>query len=194
MPSYYDDWKDAKYTCSDCRWSGVGRELAHGETYRDLFEVECPKCGRRLGTVLFPTLEESRKNWDKVSPADRAIVDLTERREAAFERRRLRSPDQLPDIPDGDIVITWDCSSAPDRETVLKYGDHELWREPAFYEGYMRFVEIVTILTQKYGPQLRDVIPTEASEFYLYGDKLAAPSIVDRCRNGLKAGKKTSDG
>ena len=187
MPSYYDDWKDANYKCANCSWSGIGRELPRGETFRDLFEVECPKCGARLGTII-PYPGRISQEWDRVSPADRALVELAESRQADFEQRCLRSPDQLPDLLTNEIVLTWDFVEANGRETVLRHGERELWREPAFYEGYMRFIEVVTILVQKYGARLRDVVPAEDSEFFLYGDKIAAPSAVDRCRHRLKTG------
>lgn len=46
--------------------------------FDDLFELDCPQCGNRVTTVSYPTLQESRDNWDKVSLADRIIVQLVE--------------------------------------------------------------------------------------------------------------------
>jgi hypothetical protein len=46
---------------------------------------------------------------------------------------------------------------------VLRHGDREIWREPAYYESYQRFAEVYEILRERYGPRLAEVRPTPAS-------------------------------
>ena len=70
--------------------------------------------------------------------------------------------------------------------TVVKYGDREIWREPAVYEGAKRFEEVVRILITKYGARLADVVPTPASEYYLYGDDYHSPDAVQAIRTSIK--------
>jgi hypothetical protein len=186
MSSYYDNWRETSYTCTGCGWGGLGKELTHGESFRDLFEVDCPACGKTLGTVTYPTVAESRANWEQVSPEDRLAVELFEARRAAFQLRLLRAPDQLPDLQGDDLILVWDYTDDNDHETILKYGNQELWREPAVYEGYERYLEVLEILSQKYGGRLQDLVPTRASELYLYGDALKAPGIVREQRDRLR--------
>jgi len=40
-----------------------------------------------------------------------------------------------------------------------------------------RYEGICKILKAKYGDRVRDLLPTEASELWLYGDRLAGPTI-----------------
>ena len=70
--------------------------------------------------------------------------------------------------------------------TVVKYGDREIWREPALCEGSKRFEEVVRILITKYGDRLADVVPTPESEYYLYGDDYPAPDAVRAIRKSIK--------
>jgi hypothetical protein len=56
MPAYYHNRRDEKFACDNCEWRGRGKDLVQGETFADLFEVDCPKFGGRITTVSFPTL------------------------------------------------------------------------------------------------------------------------------------------
>lgn len=103
---------------------------------------------------------------------------------ADWERIRLRKPDQLPELEGAKLNLVWDCLD--EATTVLTHGDIEVWREPALYEGYDRFREVVLILKQRYGERLADVVPTPAAGLYLYGDNLRAPDYVTTIRESLK--------
>ena len=109
---------------------------------------------------------------------------------ARWETSRLKAPEQLPELDARELVVIWDCvKETDDRVTVLRHGDTVIWREPALFEGYQRFREIVLILREKYGERLADVIPTETSELYLYGDKLSAPEHVQATLKSLRGGR-----
>jgi hypothetical protein len=97
--------------------------------------MHCPRCGKRLFVVTFPTVEECRANWDKVDPAMRAMVEARELFLESAVRSMLRSPDQLPDLPGDDLLLVWDLDGEL-RHTVIRYGEHVVWKESAFYEGY----------------------------------------------------------
>lgn len=100
MPAYYDDWREQQFSCSKCGWQGLGSQLAQGETFDDLFEVDCPTCHARLSVVTFPTLQESRANWDKVSPADRLVVQHVEQ---AIAEQAIMPPEPLKLIRSTDL-------------------------------------------------------------------------------------------
>ncbi len=39
--------RDVGLTCHDCRWRGLARDADH-ETFEDVFDVSCPRCGQML--------------------------------------------------------------------------------------------------------------------------------------------------
>ena len=187
MPNYFDDWRSSGYDCPHCKWHGLGSELSPGEIYRDFSELLCPSCGGEITYLLFPTLQEYRANWDKLSDAARELVERRERLETQFDREGLKDPSQLPNIDSAKFVLDWDFTGeeSSDHRTLIRHGDEVIFSEPAFYEGYERFVQVAEILRRRYGPAVRDLRPTERSEGYLYGDRLSAPQIVDCARKRI---------
>lgn len=96
MPKYYDNWRESEHLCRHCGWHGLGNELVHGEMFDALFEVDCPQCGERVTTVELPTLTESRANWEKVAPVDRAIVEVAEAQIREQERSKPKGRFRMP--------------------------------------------------------------------------------------------------
>ena len=189
--AWYDDWKSAILECSRCGWKGTFHEGAV-EHYEELMDSSCPDCADApmLAIVSFPTIQESEDNWSQLSESERQHVTARKQFLQRWEAARLKVPDQLPDLDGLDLTIIWDLVEAGTGcMTVLRHGAVELWREPAVYEGYMRFREVVDILRQKYGLRVADVVPTTASELYLYGDKLSGPDFVQTTRGALKEGR-----
>lgn len=90
MTQYYDDWREKRYKCSRCGWIGTGHKLAQGESFDALFELNCPVCAKRVTTVSYPTIEQSRENWDKLSDADKAVVEYAEDVEAGGRQASLQ--------------------------------------------------------------------------------------------------------
>ncbi len=78
MSSYYGSWREDVYTCAACSWKGTGEQCEQGEMFSDLFEICCPSCGKKVGFVMFPTTEESRQNWGKLSDEDKIGVEHIE--------------------------------------------------------------------------------------------------------------------
>lgn len=186
MATYYSNWKADLYTCPACSWKGTGEQCTQGELFSELFEICCPSCGENVGLVMFPTIEESRENWDKVSEEDKRAVETIERLQKDFAARSLKSPDQLPDIEGNDLILTWDLEDYQrGGDTVIKYGGEIIWREPARYECYKRFAEVANILRRKYGDRLHDLAPTDRSLLYLYGDCSFASGEVAEVRRAL---------
>ncbi len=82
--------------------------------------------------------------------------------------------------------MSWDfVDEGSRRETLIKCGGKIIFGEPALWEGYKRFVEVAEILRSRYGAALRDLIPTKASELYLYGDALGSDRVVAAARERI---------
>ncbi|MEJ7745383.1 MAG: hypothetical protein WKF61_01235 [Luteimonas sp.] len=76
---YYSGWEQETFACDKCGWRGLGAECVQGEMFRDFVERQCPRCpDENLFLLMFPTLDESHANWDKVSPGDKAFVRARE--------------------------------------------------------------------------------------------------------------------
>jgi hypothetical protein len=186
MPNYYDNWKQKPAICPECGWHGLGDTCERGEDFRELFELCCPACGKVLMTVLFPTIQESKDNWDTLSEEDKLAVNIVEERQAQFLARSLKNADQLPDLEEDSFALVWNVEgSGFDEETVISLGDRCIWREPSGYENFRRFIEVATVLKQKYGNRLKDLVPTRESKFSLYGDDLISPRLVAAARRKL---------
>jgi len=184
---YFGDWKTRLLTCPVCGWTGTFRE-GLTEIYDALEDCECPgehgSLDRPMLAILpFPTLEDSRQNWASLPEHERRHVEAIEASQNEFARRKLNSAGELPDLPDPVLDLLWDQAGD---EVVLRLGDREVWREPVRYEAVWRFDEILALLREKYGARLRDLAPTPASEYHLYGDKLWYPGAIKRTREGLR--------
>jgi hypothetical protein len=187
--NYYDDWKSAVLECSKCGWKGTF-EQGSVEYNDELMDSSCPRCdwlaAPMLAIVSYPTTEEFRANWGRLSDEEMRHVEAIERFHANFDARKLRDPSQLPNIESRSFVLHWDFFVAePDRETLIKHGETVIFREPAIYEGYERFIEIAKILRARYGSALCDLIPTESSELYLYGERLSSPQTIAEVRKKM---------
>ena len=101
----------------------------------------------------------------------------------------LRSPDQLPDVDATVFEIAWDLEEPPGEADwyVPRWGDRELWRMPAGWEDYQTFVTVAGILSRKFGPRLKDVVPSRAAESNMWGDRLSTPSWIDAARRRVRA-------
>jgi len=107
---------------------------------------------------------------------------------ARWEAASLKVPEQLPDLKGSALRLTWDLVTGGSKQfdTVIRHGKREVWREPSLYEGYQRFQDIVDILKVKYGSRLSDVVPTDASALYLYGDSISSIDFVRQIRESLR--------
>jgi len=186
---YYDGWKSAILECPRCGWKGTF-DQGSVEYYDEVMDSSCPRCdgldAPMLAIVSYPTTGESRANWGKLSDEERRGVEERELFLANFAARKLRDASQLPDIESPSFMLHWDFDAAePYNETLIKHGETIIFREPAFYEGYERFIEVAKILRARYGSALCDLVPTDRSETYLYGDRLSSPQTVAEARRKI---------
>ena len=136
--------------------------------------------------VMLPTISESRANWDKLSDVERKQVELIESLQAKFADGKLSDASHLPEIESPSFILHWDFVHAGlDSETLIKYGDTIIFREPVVFEGYERFIEVAQVLRSRYGAALHDLVPTDRSSTYLYGDCLSSPRTVDEARERI---------
>lgn len=181
--SYYINnsiWKNSTFQCDRCNWQGLGKDARMGNVFTELFELDCPKCNKeRIAIIGFPTTAEIRKYGNET---EKQNLTQTEKFLQKVEMMKLKSVDDIIDIEDDDIVITWDHEKT---YTVIKHNDKVIWKEIALYEGYERYLEVGELLKQKYGTKLKDFIPTERSELYLYGDRFCSVNEVKKFRKSL---------
>lgn len=188
MREYYDNWREEEFDCPACKWHGLGNALMLGDYNWECAERLCPACEELITMVLHPTIEEACANWDKVAEWDRRNIKAAEARQADFARQKVREPAQLPDISDASFILQWDfVDDGSRRETLIKHGGNVVFAEPALYEGYERFIEVAEILRSRYGATVRDLIPTQRSEIYLYGDQSSSPGMIAAARQRIFA-------
>ena len=72
--------------------------------------------------------------------------------------------------------------------TVVKYGEQAIFEELAFWEGYARFGQLAKVLQQKYGPRLKDLVPTQRSRLYLWGDDISGIAATEQIRAAIRNG------
>ena len=128
-------------------------------------------------------------NLDELSPEERKAHEERKAWVAALKRECLKSPEELPDLPEEELTLRWGLvTRGTGHCNVIRFGKREIWREPACWESYDRFAEILAILRDKYGDRLVDVVPSSQSEWYLYGDAMSAPEDVKKARMRLRTG------
>ncbi len=187
--SGYYEFQQGIQTCH-CGWTGLGSETGVYESFDDLYEVACPKCEEKIGICEYPYSWEAKEN-PAADRVDKLAAELIESRSTRFEREKLKSPDQLPDIDGDSIILTWDTDSEVGPGNVLiQHGNKLIWKEMEWFEGFTRFIEIAGILKNKYGDRLNDLVPSPRSEMDLYGDHLGGPTRVDECRRKLRENEK----
>lgn len=178
---YYSDWQHEAFTCERCGWTGsVGLEDLEAGDVAAI--IECPKCYKSLGVVLYPNLKDTKEAAAQGNEAaTKALPDFEARINhnwellEKFEQEKIHSPDQLPELEGEDLAFVWDFVKAEDGEfyQVIKLGDVELWREFAFFNNMQRFEEIKELLRAKYGRRFQSLTPTSASIDWLSGDNIA---------------------
>jgi hypothetical protein len=177
---YYSDWQETVFVCAECGWTGkVGYgDLEAGDVAAI---IECPKCFRSLGVVLYPNLQETKEaaangNEEaiKALPSFESRIKDNWKLLERFDQEKLSSADQLPNLDGESLEFDWDFVKGDDGEwhQVIRAGDAEVWRELAFFNNLRRFEEIKELLRAKYGTRFKSLSPTQASIEWLSGDNL----------------------
>jgi len=184
---------ETEQACRKCAWKGRGKDFVVGELFDELAEYHCPACRSMIACQCYPTLHDAKEAWQLLSDKDKESWLELERWQTVRERCKLRSPDQLPVIAGASFALTWNLVDDPETKhswTVIRHGEREVWREPAVYDGADHFAHIVSMLRERYGSALEDVIPTGGkSELFLLGDDLHAPAKVSAVRSEIGGGR-----
>ena len=183
--SYFSDYKNEPLVCPLCGWQGTWAEGDH-EFFESLVDCSCPACpsAPMLAIVASPTHDEWEDHRARLSPAEQAFGDAQITFQKNFAAKSLKDSSQLPDLKEEALNLEWDQDG---KETVLRNADIEIWREPALWDGYLRFLDVLVILKARYGLRLRDLKPTAASMDFLLGDNISASSILANARAGILA-------
>lgn len=172
-------------SCPVCGWTGTAEN--NKEYYQDLFDVSCPKCSVMLYIVGYPTEEETKEAAGKGNSAAKDHLSVFAAHNLFmenFENKKLKSPEELPDIEGDKLDFIFDAENKPDdiwnEKSLIICNNKIIWQEPLLYECWLRFNQIREILIKKYGKSYHSFKPTSAAEFSLYGDDLAAPKKIIR--------------
>ncbi len=182
----FQDWRNARFDCKKCGWSGSGNDLRPSAVSAYDYFLCCPGCKDVVDTVRTPTFKEAREHWDELDEASRQQVLRGEQVQKEYQERKLTDPQQLPAIPDEKIVLTWDMEYEEGGDVLIKHGDRIIWREPSRYENSDRFKEVANLLLLKYGRRLADLVPTDVTILYLIGDHLSADARVKAVRRSIR--------
>ncbi len=183
MTIYCEEWKDKEYTCSGCSWSGTGGESERGVLYRGTFlELTCPECSELIDVLVLPPEKGCAHSLEGLTEEQLKAREEAEEQERQYREKCLTSPDQLPSLPDGDCILNWDMEQG---ETQIRNGETVIWSEPVVYEGFCRFEQVALILKEKYGARVKDLVPTDRSKLFLYGDYEPSLAYLKKIRKEL---------
>ncbi|MGA9521153.1 MAG: hypothetical protein WBV82_06800 [Myxococcaceae bacterium] len=183
--SYYE-FRQQAAECSSCRWEGFGREASIRLEASDVIEHACPGCARVLRRTAVPGSSETEQHLHELTTQERNFFEASERAHQRYLQAVLKDANQLPDLEGDELEFVWDqMEDGGEYSIVLKHGSQELWREPAYFECYRRFGEILELLISRYGARVKDVAPTTRSLLYLYGESFVGPEIVCEVRERL---------
>lgn len=182
---YTDYSDDMSLLCPTCAWTGLAKDGARAD-YSTLFDVSCPKCFEMLLVVPYPTHEQTKEAAELGNEEALHELPFVMRREKFienYEKVKLQSADQLPDLEGEVLEFICDVSSPEDDylapgNIVIKCGDIILCQEPERYEWWVRFNALKAMLKEKYGSRFKSFTPTPRARYSLYGDRLSAHSYV----------------
>jgi hypothetical protein len=90
-------------------WKGSFGEGA-ARHYDALIDCSCPDCPWPdrpiLAIVSYPTIQEAKENWSRLSESERKHVAAREDFVQQWEAGRLGSPEQLPELQGSDLTIS----------------------------------------------------------------------------------------
>jgi hypothetical protein len=175
---YYSTWQREAFTCSRCGWTSTVSLADLDDPCGGAATIQCPKCYRRIGVVVFPNLSDTEEAAAQGNEeAIRELPGMQDRikhfaaRNEKFEREKLQSVDQLPELKGDALEFLWDIEDAGgDTYQIIRLGETEVWRELAFFDSIPRFNEIKEFLRNRYGIRFKSLRPTDGSLEWLCGD------------------------
>jgi hypothetical protein len=185
MTIFFEEWQEKECGCTDCDWKGTLADCGRGGLHRGLYmELYCPECSELADLLILPEEKKCAGASEGLTEEQLKARKEDEEAKRAYLALCLQSPDQLPALPDGELILTWDQVEG---ETVILGKESVIWREPVAYEGFERFERIARIAKEKYGERLKDMIPTDRSKLFLYGDFFPSIAYLGKVRRELFA-------
>jgi len=193
--NYKEAWRLAQLECPTCHWKGTF-EQGSVEYYAELTECWCPECDISTVSILAIVSRPTVAEMAYGHPHGIRQGEWIENTQREFNSRKLVSKEQLPDVDAAIFELTWDSAvRSGKRWTVIQHGDHILFSEPEVWGGFAsRFEEVCRILREKYGERVADLVPSQASKLYLYGDSLSAEAQVAKVRKRIFGGSEIQSG
>jgi hypothetical protein len=183
MTIYYEEWLEKEYTCGECSWHGTAKDTGRGRMHREMFlDLCCPECSGFIDLIIFPPEKGCGGSQEGLTEEQLKALKEAEEQEKCYREQCLRSVDQLPELPDGDLCLVWDQEGA---ETRIRNGETVIWSEPVAYEAFDRYERIALLLKEKYGARVKDLTPTDRSKLFLYGDYAPALDYLKKVRKEL---------
>jgi hypothetical protein len=185
MGEYYE-YKDQTYTCKHCGWTGPGSETKSGDSFRDGYEINCPKCNEYLDFIVYPLIKDMLKYGPEEDKATAmAVLSFQDKWQASL----LKDISQLPDLSDDLMAfVLTEFDENGERYIAVSNEGREIWREIRAYEYFPRFIDLGKLLKQKYGAHMVDLVP-HISTCDLYGDDFLGPDRVLAFRRSLRDGE-----
>ncbi len=175
---WYSNWEQELLCCSRYGWVGNASVYHLEDAGACGAIIQCPKCQRRMGEVLFPNLKDTEEAAAQGNaeaqlrlPELLRQLGLVQARILKFEEQKIMSVDQLPELAGDSLEFIWDFAELDgEHYQIIKMGKVEIWRESAFFENIDRFNEIKGLLRRRYGPRFKALTPSRESLEWLCGD------------------------
>lgn len=168
--------------CPRCDWEGTAESATRGESFRELYEADCPTCDGRVAIISYPTGDEVRAAAATGDAEGKEMLAQMEERERWWERvvESRKSPVVLPpSAADGPVDAVLSIVGEDDVWLVLKLNGEEAHRELAVFESTEPAERLLDEMCSLLGDRLRKVDYLSAT-VYLYGDRHRS---VDELKN-----------
>jgi len=171
----YFEWNNGSSKCK-CGWNGPNTDM-DCEQFDELFEIFCPKCGKKFGLVSYPSERQvvaAASKGDKEAKKMQKDIKKQKNYAKLVTESQIRKASDLVDISDESIHIdlTLEEESVETWLIVLANGI-ELGRERCFFESTEPAERLLPLLEEKFGSRLK-TIRWESAGIYLCGDARGA--------------------
>lgn len=180
----YYSYESYTFSCKNCGWTGIGKDVDFGEQYPECFEVLCPKCKEWFDEVVsFPTYDEAIEQGPAI---DKLTATAAKSYREKWLTSKLKDISQLPDLNDDLMAfVVREIDEDNEKYIVVSYMGKDIWRELVGYEYYDQFINLGKKFKKKYGDKMIDFVP-DVGDYYIYGDKFKSIGLVKDFRENLR--------
>ena len=149
--------------------------LIDGGYFRELFDASCPNCWTMLAIVSYPSYLDTKEAAARGNAEAMAALPELEtgfadwkRRRACWEKEKLNTVEQLPDLQGDSLRFVLDVEPWERTRFALKVGDVTVWTEAGWYGCKERLPEFEALLQAKYGNRFAGLAVTPACTVIVY--------------------------